>query len=258
MRTPDKTTLIFGSPSPPQPASQRTPASQPLEREWFDEPQPIARPLKDDLLPERPSFISRGPERALAFAAIALLLIGVVGAGSYYYFGLGETAHDENHVGTTTVTNAEIPTAPTTTPPGPSLVPAPAPAVSPADLPWTPPVVDAVKSPRLPREIPSPQLPPVERETSPAPAPSPSAAKTMPRQVPASEQQADDEARAAAGFYPNYTPNPGDNSVTPPPIQRMPPSAGDTEVTTHMTPDQDENTMHNPSGEPALPQTIKQ
>ncbi len=186
----------------------------------------MSRPLRDDLAPERRGYLARSPERGLAFAAIALTLIGVAGAGTYFFFGLENTAHREentNQVGTTTVTNADMPTTDTTTPP-PEPAPTPAPATSPADLPWAPPVVQAVKEPNLPREMVAPQIPPAERTT------------TTPQPAPTT----------------NYAANPDENTITPPPIQQQLPSAGNADVTTHMTPDQDENTMHNPSGEPAL------
>lgn len=300
MRKPDKT-LIFGSPPssherPPvaaapvgpsgtayfpavapsrapvsqqAPVSMNAPVSRNYEKQWFNEPPPLSveppmTPIGDDLLAESRGFLPRSPERGLAFAAVALALLGIAGAGTYFFFGLENTAHQEE-TSTTTVTNAEVPATPAaTTAATPTSTPTPAPAATPADLSWTPPVVDAVKSPDLAPQITSPQVAPTGRAAAQPTkakgnANANATATTAPLAKPAAAKpaQADDQ-QTAEGFYPGYTPSPGDTTVTPPPTQETPPSAGDREVTTHIEPEETDNTMHNPSGEPALPQTLKQ
>jgi hypothetical protein len=162
---------------------------------------PESHRLADDLIDER-AYMNR-PERGLAFIAVSLTLIGVAAAGTYFVVGSRPRSEpavvQPQPVSTTTITRAEIP------------APTPVPTVTPADLPWDSPQVDAVHAPRLAKPLPAPQVMPTERPqavTSPA--------QTTPRGSEKSRDQMTDDAIKRAGF-PHGVPAPPERAEPTPP-----------------------------------------
>jgi len=134
--------------SDPGPLSARSPASSRFESQWFALTNPKLSPIGPEIFEERRGWRPPPPSRGLAFAAVSLLLVGVAAAGTFFFLAPdSKSSHLATPISTTTITNAEVPSAPS--PPssaqGPSV-----PAITPADLPSPPPVVDAVKEPGPP------------------------------------------------------------------------------------------------------------
>lgn len=252
MRRPDNT-IVFGSQGAPTsiaptsvaPTSASLPPPHPRAsntEQWFKTPVvaqsdtgtafPLVRPARhvhptqepthtvgEDVLPLR-------NDRGLVFAAISLAMIAVAGAGTYFFLGAGSTAVRDpaTTVSSTTVTNAEVPV----TPPAAPAAPAPPATTTQPDLPWEPPVFDAVKAPNAPpKRIEGTQVaPPTRAEPKPA---APAAVAPAPKPKSDMVPSFDDATLERAGFY---RPNP--NAINPSPAP-SPPTTPTTEMVPPLT-----------------------
>ena len=185
------------------PPSAGAPASKRFESQWFAATNPKLAPIGDEIFEERRGWRPPPPSRGLTFAAVSLLLVGVAAAGTFFFLGPDSNrAHNVTPVSTTTITNAEVPSAP-----APAAAASPTvetvPTVTPAELPSAPTVVAAVNEPNKARAV--------------APAPAPAArvvkAPAKPRtttKAPATTKRSTetslpdlDRAAAAAGMTPS-------------------------------------------------------
>jgi len=133
--------------SDPGPLSAHSPASSRLESQWFAPTNPKLSPIGPEIFEARRGWRPPPPSHGVAFAAVSLLLVGVAAAGTFSFVAPDSKVSHATPISTTTITNAEMPSTPA---PSPSAQGRSVPAITPADLPSSPPVVDAVKEPGAP------------------------------------------------------------------------------------------------------------
>jgi hypothetical protein len=104
--------------------------SESFEARWFNPPSSRMAPLSNPYETRR-GYRPPPPSQGLAFAGVAMLLVGASIAGTVFFLSPAQP-RSPSATGTTTITNAEVT-------PAPAEPPTPVQTVTPNDLPAAPP-----------------------------------------------------------------------------------------------------------------------